>query len=115
MAKEWFVLIDGKREGPFTPQELKRDRHVTLDTLVWKQGFTDWVPIRKVPELKVLFEGEEGPPKVRGEEQPEIDLGPYQMVLAAQRDPPHLIFWLILAAIIMLYVFIELYKYHGSR
>lgn len=112
MAKEWFILIKGKKEGPFTPEELKRDPRVTPDTLVWKKGFADWIPIRNVAELQDLFE--DTPPKKEEEtaEQPEIDLGPYQMVLAVQRDPPHLIIWLILATLIMIYVFYNLIYSH---
>lgn len=108
MAKKWFILIEGKKEGPFTPGELQQDPRVTLDTLVWKEDFLDWVPIHHVPELKALFE--EKPPQEpeEVEEQPEIDLGPYQMVLAAQQEPPHLLIWFILACLIMLYVFFHL-------
>lgn len=111
MAKEWFVLIEGKKEGPFTPDELKQDPRITLDTLVWKKGFIKWMPIRDVPELKNLFKEQSQPPDETTEEtdeQTKIELGPYQMVLAVQREPPHLLIWLILAGLIMLYVFFHL-------
>lgn len=115
ITKQWYVLIEGKKEGPFTTKELKRDPRITLDTLVWKKGFADWMPIKNVPELKDLFKE---PEKTKEEEETEEeqdqlkggDLGPYQLALTAEYEPPHPIIWFILASLILLYVFYQLFQ-----
>ncbi len=54
-VKEWYILLEGQREGPFSPSELRSDPRVNPDTLVWKEGLQAWQPIRSVQELKDLF------------------------------------------------------------
>lgn len=101
----WFIQIDGNKEGPFTAQQLRHDPRITPDTRVWKQGFTQWIALRYVPELKDIFSDEEplevnGPKKLKnngtrkGKEELAIDL---------QRDYPPLLFWLLVALIVLSY------------
>ena len=59
MEKIWYIEINEKREGPYNVVELKRDYRITPDTLVWRPGFTIWVPIGTVVELQVIFKDEE--------------------------------------------------------
>ncbi len=56
MLKEWYILIAEKQEGPYSIADLRKDSRITPDTMVWKQGFEKWLPMRDVPELKNLFE-----------------------------------------------------------
>lgn len=53
-APEWFVAIDEKQTGPL-PMEKVRDHwsrgEIGPDSLCWKAGMADWVPISEVPEL----------------------------------------------------------------
>ena len=50
-----YYYTDGKeRFGPFTVEGL-RDKKITRDTLVWKEGLTDWVPARNLSDLETLF------------------------------------------------------------
>ena len=59
MEAQWFIKIDGQKEGPYSELDLKRHLELTPDTLVWKPGWKEWKPIRDVPELKHLFHDEE--------------------------------------------------------
>lgn len=59
MIKEWFVLLQGNRYGPFSIYELKEKVLISPDTLVWKKGFSKWQKAKDVEELKILFKDED--------------------------------------------------------
>ena len=109
--KIWYIQIEGKKEGPFTPAELKRDARVTPDTLVWKKGYNDWVPIRFVKELAEVFADEKkaGAPPEDLEEGlvAKVDASD-QLTLAIREDPPHFFFWLLVVAILLSYLLYQL-------
>ena len=71
MMKEWFIQIDGSSQGPYSIEDLKRDDRITPDTLVWKEGFANWVPMRKVAELEEVFRDVEENPSSEEEEEEE--------------------------------------------
>lgn len=50
VGASWFAAIDGEPRGPFTEETL-RERGLSADTLVWRDGMPDWTPIAQVPEL----------------------------------------------------------------
>ena len=53
-ALDWFVAIDEKQTGPLTPEAIRGhwDRgEIGPDSLTWRQGFEDWVPLSEVSEL----------------------------------------------------------------
>jgi predicted Zn finger-like uncharacterized protein len=53
-AHDWYVAIDDKQTGPLTPEAIKDhwDRgEIGPDSLTWRQGFEDWVPLSEVSEL----------------------------------------------------------------
>ncbi|HZJ54037.1 MAG TPA: adventurous gliding motility protein GltJ [Myxococcaceae bacterium] len=53
-ALDWYVAIDDKQTGPLTPEAIKDywDRgEIGPDSLTWRQGFEDWVPLSEVSEL----------------------------------------------------------------
>jgi hypothetical protein len=51
-----YYYTDGKeRFGPFSVEELK-DKNLTPETLVWKEGLVDWVPARNLQDLQSLFD-----------------------------------------------------------
>lgn len=108
MKKIWFVQIGGKSEGPFSFDDLKQDRRLTPDTLVWKNGFTQWKPIREVAELKKLFQDETEPPASLNPTPTKPTFPEDELALDYQRDPSYL-FWLLLAIITLLYVLQRLY------
>lgn len=113
MNKIWYIEISGKTEGPWSVKDLKRDRRITPDTLVWKEGFTKWVPIRDVPELKIVFaddtkspEDIENPNIVRLKSSPISTDN--QLVLDLQTNPPYF-FWILVALTVLFYAFLHLY------
>ncbi len=53
-AHDWYVAIDDKQTGPLTPDAIREhwDRgEIGPDSLTWRQGFEDWVPLSEVSEL----------------------------------------------------------------
>lgn len=103
MKKIWYIDIAGRLEGPYTPDELKRNRKITPDTLVWKEGMTRSIPARKVPELKFLFVDEHSPnlspPDKNGTgKKGQADL----MILEMSQEPPFLL-WVIIFLTLLLY------------
>lgn len=56
---DWFFAIDGESFGPYTEREL-RTRFETgklgLSTHVWKEGFSDWLPVVEHPEFAAAIE-----------------------------------------------------------
>jgi hypothetical protein len=53
-GQHWFVLLDGKRHGPFTYADLTkaaREGLITADTNVWRPGWEKWHPARRVKGL----------------------------------------------------------------
>ncbi len=58
LAVDWFVAIDEKQTGPVTPERLKElwDRgEIGPDSLTWRQGFADWIPLSEVTELASML------------------------------------------------------------
>jgi len=53
-SHDWYVAIDEKQTGPLSPDAIKDhwDRgEIGPDSLTWRQGFEDWVPLSEVSEL----------------------------------------------------------------
>lgn len=51
----WYVAINGVQHGPFTQDQIQQGLTTgiyTRDTLVWRQGFANWLPIAQAPELQ---------------------------------------------------------------
>ena len=54
MASQWYFDREGERQGPVTSQQLRAMASqglVTPSTLVWREGFDEWVPASKVSGL----------------------------------------------------------------
>ncbi len=53
-AKEWYCEVNGEQRGPLSHSEVRRlilDGVLMLDNLVWREGFSDWLPVESVSEL----------------------------------------------------------------
>jgi predicted Zn finger-like uncharacterized protein len=53
-AHEWYVAIDDKQIGPLTVEKVKDywDKgEVGAESLCWRSGFSDWIPLSETPEL----------------------------------------------------------------
>lgn len=116
MEKIWFALIDGQKEGPLSVQELRHHPLVTPDTLVWKEGFARWIPIRKVPELKIIF-ADASPTGEPSEEEEELSKmkelrakGKDELVLDLENEPPTLLFWLLVTLMLIAYLMYKFYQ-----
>lgn len=49
-----YVVLDGRASGPFSEAELSRliaDKRLSVDTLVWKPGMSDWQRAETLPEV----------------------------------------------------------------
>ncbi len=50
----WYCIVDDQQAGPFGAAELVagiQDGRISLETAVWRDGLSDWVPILDVPEI----------------------------------------------------------------
>lgn len=64
---EYYVLINGAKQGPFSMEEL-RTKGLSRDSMVWKIGQTQWLPVYQVPELyDLLKEIPPEPPTIKRE------------------------------------------------
>lgn len=53
-----YASVNGSQAGPFSEQEfivLIQKHLVTKDTLVWRNGLSDWLPAMMVPEVGKLL------------------------------------------------------------
>jgi hypothetical protein len=81
-ADEWFVGINGVPVGPIRLSELRSKAAsgaVSKESLVWRDGFEDWRPLKTYPELLAIVE--EGVSSARA------SLTPF-MPLASDGGPP---------------------------
>jgi membrane protease subunit (stomatin/prohibitin family) len=56
--KEFYVAVNGEQTGPFGINEINlkvANGELTEETLVWKEGMSNWLPAGEVSELKTLF------------------------------------------------------------
>ncbi|MDX2146546.1 MAG: SPFH domain-containing protein [Planctomycetota bacterium] len=61
----FFIALNGQQAGPFMTdvlQQMASSGQLRPDTLVWRQGLSNWMPANQVPELGGLF----GPPMPGG-------------------------------------------------
>jgi hypothetical protein len=114
MKKIWYIEVLGKAEGPYSFSQLKQDKRISPDTLIWKAGFPQWVPIRYVTELKELFADEKPPPSTDEEERRKREaqakrIGKETIALNCPSPPPLLLFWIVIILLFMSYLFYHLY------
>lgn len=53
-SQHWFVLLNGKRHGPFTFATLTKAAKngvISAETNIWRRGWQKWHPARQVPGL----------------------------------------------------------------
>jgi len=58
-ADEWYIGIDGTPLGPVGLSVLREkaaERKATFESLVWREGFEEWKPLKQFPELVALVE-----------------------------------------------------------
>lgn len=100
----WFIIIEKRQEGPYSLQELKKDDRFTPDTLVWKEGFSEWVPARFIPELQEIFKDA---PESHPLHEPvqEKSLKPDgEATLTLQQDPYQFYLWILIIIAVFIYL-----------
>jgi len=73
---EWYAAVDEQQVGPMSITEIGNrweQGEFDAETLVWKTGFGDWLPIFEVNELKFLLAEQEAPPEEESAPQEEMD------------------------------------------
>lgn len=58
MDKKYWIIVDGKPQGPFTADQLRLRRDFTAELPVWTTGMSDWTTVAAVPELAELVSSE---------------------------------------------------------
>lgn len=64
-AVQYYYAYNGQQAGPVSFEQLRAlfaNRTVNKDSLVWKQGMSDWAPLKNVEELKAFLGGATPPP-----------------------------------------------------
>jgi uncharacterized protein (TIGR00266 family) len=73
----WYVAINGQQQGPFPQSHIQESLFsgvFTHETLVWRNGFQNWLPISQVPELNQAADVvTQSPPRMSGLQAHEID------------------------------------------
>lgn len=50
----YYMLVNGKQVGPIGEKDLLTNGLIS-STMVWKEGFADWLPAKDVPELQAML------------------------------------------------------------
>lgn len=108
---QWFVILQGKKKGPFTLPELLRLKGVSLNTWVWREGMDKWERIRKIPELKIFFKesDSQGISPLPSEEKFSPKKMGEEVTLSLSNAEPPWIFWLIFLLLIGAYAIWQFY------
>jgi len=64
-AVQYYYAANGQQHGPVSFEQLKSlfaNRTVNRDSLVWKQGMSEWAALKDVEELKAFLGGSTPPP-----------------------------------------------------
>ncbi|CAK8721876.1 MAG: TIGR00266 family protein [Candidatus Electrothrix sp. AX5] len=75
----WYVAVNGQTVGPFPHEQMiagVRSGQYNLATMVWREGFSDWLPIEQVKELTGPSPNASTgstPPSMNGRQAHEID------------------------------------------
>lgn len=102
----WFILIDGKKEGPYSVRALKKHPKVTPLTLVWKKGFSKWVPLGSIPELEEVVQKPNHITHPMDDQKLDALAKQGGVIAEPQRFHPAPHLWWIFALIILLLFFI---------
>jgi len=93
-AHEWYVAIDEKQVGPFGVEKVKDlwDRgEVGPDSLCWRSGFSDWIPLSETAELASVLAPRPSKPVIVAPEPvsgstPAVASGPVQSAFSAGKS-----------------------------
>lgn len=101
IKQKWYIKIDGKQQGPFSLEELKKQKNLTPETLCCKEGDDKWKPISSFNELEEIFQD-----RLKGKESDDIIADGLskegELTIQAEQSPnPFLLYFLILILLLM--------------
>jgi len=110
MDKIWYIFIYERQEGPYSFDDLKKDKRISPDTYAWCDGMADWKKIGDIPELDELFHDDEAvcPPLDLNDGGSVSPGASEEIALALGGGLPPYIFLLIVIALVCLYFIISL-------
>ncbi|NVJ25289.1 adventurous gliding motility protein GltJ [Myxococcus sp. AM011] len=90
-SHDWYVAIDEKQVGPLSVEKVKDawDRgEVGPDSLCWRSGFSDWIPLSETAELASVLAPRPSKPTIVAPEpvsgtSPTVQSGPVQSAFSA--------------------------------
>ena len=64
-AIQYFYALNGAQQGPVSFDQLKTlfaNRTINKESLIWKQGMSEWTSLQEIEELKSFLGGNTPPP-----------------------------------------------------
>lgn len=65
MEIQYYIVVEGVSQGPFSLVDLLLNPGLKPNTLVWKTGLPDWKPAKEFPELESKLAENSVPPEIR--------------------------------------------------
>jgi membrane protease subunit (stomatin/prohibitin family) len=65
LTTDYYLAIDGKRQGPFDPDTIAQkisNNEITENTLIWKKGLKQWIKLGAMDDFQHLFDENCPPP-----------------------------------------------------
>ena len=56
MEKKYWIIVDGRPQGPFSVDDLRLRRDFTAGLPVWSKGMSDWTTAGEIEELAAALE-----------------------------------------------------------
>jgi len=108
MEKHWFLYLNDEQEGPYSLLELRKDDRLNPETFAWREGMSDWKRIVEIPELSDLFSPDGGIVEDMATDEDGPTPPPNdELVLELGKHPFHFAVWLLIAGILIFYIFYE--------
>ena len=87
---QWYLSYDGEQAGPFDISQARARAGSNSEGYCWREGFTEWLPIRQVAELSQSGKPSNAPPPLTARTTDEIDfqiMGTEMQFVEVELDP----------------------------
>lgn len=105
----YYIIVNKKKEGPYSFNDLKSHPNISPLTLVWKKGLKNWVPMGSIPELEIIFKQKKAEKRP---DQPLLKNGPEIVMEEGRFGFFPSFWWVILAVVLIIYA---LFRFWISR
>ena len=104
MDKCWYCIVEGGAKGPYTKEDLLLKPFFTPESLVWKEGFSDWKPAKDVDGFFDQDDSEEDtrPDFKDLNDEDGVD-SEGEVALLEEKEPPNFILWLLILLVILVF------------